>query len=95
VYIKSNISILIGELIDYFLARLACSYLLVCLLCVASIYTVLQQAFPVICSWRSCMAKVWFEGKGKWNIAVRNTPQRYGNSHAMWDNTVLPATLQR
>jgi len=25
---------------------------------------------------------------------VRKTPHRYGNSHAVWDHTVLPATRQ-
>jgi len=35
------------------------------------------------------------EGKGKRSIAVRNTPHRYGNSHVIWDHTVLPATRQR
>jgi len=30
------------------------------------------------------------------NIAVRSvtSPHRYGNSHAIWDHTVLPATRQ-
>ena len=28
-------------------------------------------------------------------IAVRKLPHRYGNSHAIWDHTVLPATRQR
>jgi len=35
------------------------------------------------------------KGKGKWSIAVRNTPHRYGNSHAILDHTVLPAIRQR
>ena len=35
------------------------------------------------------------KGKGKRSIGVRNTPHRYGNSHAIWDHTVLPATRQR
>ena len=35
------------------------------------------------------------KGKDKRSIAVRNTPHRYGNSHAIWDHTVLPATWQR
>ena len=34
-------------------------------------------------------------GKGKQSIAVRKKPYRYGNSHAIWDHTVLPATRQR
>jgi len=31
------------------------------------------------------------------DIAVRSEtlPRHYGNSHAMWDHTVLPATRQR
>ena len=31
----------------------------------------------------------------KRSIAVRDSPHRYGNSHAIWDHTVLPATRQR
>jgi len=34
-------------------------------------------------------------GKGKRSIAVRKKPHRYGNSRAIWDHTVLPATRQR
>ena len=34
------------------------------------------------------------EGKGKRNVAVRKTTRRYGNSHAICDYTVLPATRQ-
>jgi len=33
--------------------------------------------------------------KGKRSIAVRKKPHRYGNSRAIWDHTVLPATRQR
>ena len=33
-------------------------------------------------------------GKGKRSIAVRKKPHRYGNSRAIWDHTVLPATRQ-
>jgi len=33
--------------------------------------------------------------KGKRSIALRNKPHRYGNSRAIWDHTVLPATRQR
>jgi len=33
--------------------------------------------------------------KGKRDIAVRNTPHHCGNSHAIWDHTVLPAIRQR
>jgi len=33
--------------------------------------------------------------KGKRSIAVRKKPHRYGNSCAIWDHTVLPATRQR
>ena len=29
------------------------------------------------------------------SIAVRKQPHRYGNSRAIWDHTVLPATRQR
>jgi len=32
------------------------------------------------------------KGKGKRSIAVRKKPHRYGNSRAIWDHTVLPAT---
>jgi len=32
--------------------------------------------------------KPTLEGKGKRNIAVRNTPHRYGNSHATGDHSV-------
>jgi len=35
------------------------------------------------------------KGKGKRSIAVRKKPRRYGNSRAIWDHTVLPATRQR
>ena len=31
--------------------------------------------------------------KSKRIIAVSDSPHRYGNSHAIWDHTVLPATL--
>jgi len=31
----------------------------------------------------------------KRSIAVRNKHHRYGNSHTIWDHTVLPATRQR
>ena len=35
-------------------------------------------------------------GKGKRERQTeRNTPHRYGNSHAIWDHTVLSATRQR
>jgi len=30
-----------------------------------------------------------------YSIAVRNKPRCYGNSHAIWDHIVLPATRQR
>jgi len=33
--------------------------------------------------------------KGKQSIAVLKKPHRYGNSRAVWDHTVLPATRQR
>jgi len=35
------------------------------------------------------------KGKGKRSIALRKKPHRYGNSRAIWDHTVLPATRQR
>ena len=35
------------------------------------------------------------KGKGKRSIAVRKKPNRYENSRAIWDHTVLPATRQR
>ena len=40
----------------------------------------------------------WAPGKtvkGKRSTAVRKKPHRYGNSRAIWDHTVLPATRQR
>ena len=39
----------------------------------------------------------WFyiPGKVKVKVEVRKTPHRYGNSRAIWDHTVLPATRQR
>jgi len=40
-------------------------------------------------------AAVKSKGKGKQSIAVSYQPQRSGNSHAMWDHAVLPATQQR
>ena len=33
--------------------------------------------------------------KSKRIIAVSDSPPHYGNSHAIWDHTVLPATRQR
>jgi len=39
--------------------------------------------------------EVWGKGKGERSIAVRKKPHRYGNSRAIWDHTVLPATRQR
>jgi len=44
---------------------------------------------------RTCTDAGKGKGKGKWSIAVRKTPHRYGNSRAIWDHTVLPATQQR
>ena len=35
------------------------------------------------------------ERQGKQSIAVHKTTHRYGNSRAIWDHTVLPATRQR
>ena len=35
------------------------------------------------------------KGKGKRSISVRKKPHSYGNSRAIWDHTVLPATRQR
>ena len=35
------------------------------------------------------------KSKSKRSIAVSDSPHRYGNSHATWDHTVLPATRQR
>jgi len=35
------------------------------------------------------------EGRGLHNKGGSNTPHRYGNSRAIWDQTVLPATRQR
>jgi len=31
----------------------------------------------------------------KRSIAISDSPHCYGNSHAIWDHTVLPATRQR
>jgi len=31
----------------------------------------------------------------RYSSSQSNLPHRYGNSHAMYDNTVLPATRQR
>ena len=41
--------------------------------------------------------KIRKKGKVKHSrpIAVHNKPHRYGNSHAIRDHTVLPATRQR
>ena len=33
--------------------------------------------------------------ESKLSIAVSDSPHRYGNSHAIWDHIVLPATRQR
>jgi len=35
------------------------------------------------------------KSKSKRSIAVSDSPHHYGNSHAIWDHTVLPATRQR
>ena len=35
------------------------------------------------------------KSKSKRSIAVSDSPHRYGNSHAIWDHTVLPATRKR
>ena len=35
------------------------------------------------------------KSKSKRSIAVSDSPHRYGNSHAIWDYTVLHATRQR
>jgi len=49
-----------------------------------------------VAGWSSLMARgVKVKGKGKRSIAVRKKPHRYGNSHVIWDHTVLPATRQR
>jgi len=44
----------------------------------------------------STIGKCGRKSKGKRSIAVRNTPHRYGNgnSHAIWDHTVIPANRQ-
>jgi len=44
----------------------------------------------------STIGKCGGKSKGKRSIAVRNTPHRYwnGNSHAIWDHTVIPANRQ-
>ena len=39
-----------------------------------------------------CHLDVKVKVKGKRSIAVRKKPHRYGNSRAIWDHTVLPAT---
>ena len=47
-----------------------------------------------VAGWSSLMAR-GVKVKGKRSIAVRKKPHRYGNSHVIWDHTVLPATRQR
>jgi len=41
-----------------------------------------------------CTCRSHARSKRSRPIAVRNTPHRYGNSHAIQDHTVLPATRQ-
>ena len=41
--------------------------------------------------WQVTLCKVK-KSKSKRSIAVSDSPHRYGNSHAIWDHTVLPAT---
>ena len=59
---------------------------------------------PFFCVYRLCIfTEITFSPrvackkgkKGKRSIAVRKKPHRYGNSRAIWDHTVLPATRQR
>jgi len=40
----------------------------------------------------SCFSKVKYTDIAKF---AGHLPHRYGNSHAIWDHTVLPATRQR
>ena len=51
--------------------------------------------FPCSIIWGSLMLLYESYCKGKRSIAVRKKPHRYGNSRAIWDHTVLPATWQR
>ena len=44
---------------------------------------------------QSLLLSVLIRCKGKRSIAIRKTPHRYGNSHAIREHTVLPATRQR
>ena len=43
----------------------------------------------------TCVPVCKGKGEGKRNIAVGNYPHCYGNSHTIWDHTVLPAAWQR
>ena len=61
---------------------------------------VVQQSIEISYSRRAHTSKpaarfCIYKGKGKRSIAVRKKPHRYGNSRAIWDHTVLPATRQR
>jgi len=38
---------------------------------------------------RVCLQSKKVKVKSKRSIAVRDSPHRYGNSHAIWDHTVL------
>ena len=43
-----------------------------------------------LCHWWHCRCRVY-----GYSSSQSNFPHRYGNSHAIWDHTVLPATRQR
>ena len=75
-------------------------WLLVMVTCTAVTLVATGQTLPssnsselrwVVLPWR-LIKKV---KKGKQSIAIRKKPHRYGNSRAIWDHTVLPATGQR
>ena len=48
-----------------------------------------SERYPRWCPLKGSIKKV------KQSIAVCKQPHRYGNSRAIWDHTVLPATRQR
>ena len=54
-----------------------------------NLWELMEQVFP---RWIFMLAP---SKKSKRSIAVSDSPHRYGNSHAIWDHTVLPATQHR
>jgi len=53
-----------------------------------------QRAVKRVCVWLFTV-RLFIVRWVKRSIAVRNKPHRYGNSRAIWNHTVLPATRQR